>query len=100
MKKEIYDYMDLIQLYPEIFSWLTGKTLGGIARKGYFQYFDKELWLPIKEFIISVREKENKTKLDYEFLSCCYTGEVYRIQTYNPWKKGVRLSNGILSVMG
>ena len=88
MKKEIYDYMDLIPLYPEIFSWLTGKTLGGVAKKGYFQYFDKELWLPIKELIISVREKKNKSKLDYEFLSCCYTGELYRIQTYNPRKKG------------
>lgn len=87
-EKDVIVYQKLVELYPQIFKWLASKTLGEDARKSYYQYYDKELWLPIKEIIISIRDKKDKTKIDNELLECCYIGEVYRIHRYNDCKKG------------
>ena len=88
LEKDIVIYQKLVQLYPKIFKWLASKTLGEEARKSYYQYYDKELWLPIREIIISIRDKKDKTKIDIELLECCYIGEVYRIHRYNDCRKG------------
>ena len=88
LEKEDVVYQKLVGLYPPIFKWLTSKTLGEGAKKSYYQYYDKELWLPIKDIIISIRDKKDKSKIDNELLECCHIGEVYRIHRYNDCKKG------------
>lgn len=88
LEKEVNVYKKLVELYPKIFSWLASKTLGEGARKSYYQYYDKELWLPIKEIIISIMDKKDKSKIDNELLNCCHIGEVYRIHRYSNRKNG------------
>jgi hypothetical protein len=70
-------------LSHELRNWLATKTLGGVARKGTFQYYDKHLWLPVRNHIESILEHSSRTPDDLELLSCCYTGELFRVQNYN-----------------
>ena len=68
--------------YNELHSWLTTKTLGGHSHKSTFQYYDKSLWLPVKELLVSAYENENRSLPEAELLSCCYTGEFFRIHRF------------------
>lgn len=67
-------------------SWLTTKTLCGYSHKSSFHYYDKQLWLPLKKSIESINKSTNKSIEELELLSCCYTGELFRIQNYNERK--------------
>ena len=79
-KELIYDPISPGQLLRD---WLATKTLCCVARKSTFQYYDKHLWLPIRERINSVLKSVDRTPDDLELLSCCYTGELFRVQYYN-----------------
>ena len=81
-------YEQLKELYPHINSWLTTKTLGGYSTKSNFQYYNKVLWLPLRNLYLAVKAKESTTAVDEEFLACIYTGKVFRIHNYSDTKKG------------
>ena len=81
-------YEQLKELYPHIYDWLTTKTLGGYSTKSNFQYYNKVLWLPLRDLYLAVKAKERKTTVDEEFLACIYTGKVFRIHNYSESKKG------------
>ena len=68
-------------------NWLTTKTLCGHSHKSSFLYYDKQLWLPLKRTIESINKRANKSIEELELLSCCYTGELFRIQNYNENKR-------------
>ena len=64
-------------------SWLTTKTLGGFSRKSSFQYYDKHLWMPIQNILKSIACNADKSSEELELLSCCYSGELFRVHNYN-----------------
>ena len=64
-------------------SWLTTKTLGGVPKKDSFKYYDKHLWIPIRNTLKSIVDSGDKSIEERELLSCCYSGELFRIHTYN-----------------
>lgn len=68
--------------YEEFHNWLTTKTLGGHSYKSTFQYYDKHLWLPIKELLVRAYENDNRSLPEAELLSCCYTGELFRVHRF------------------
>ncbi len=64
-------------------NWLTTKTLGGFSQKSSFQYYDKHLWKPIRNTLKSIAEHTDKSIEELELLSCCYSGELFRVHNYN-----------------
>lgn len=81
------DFEKLNKLYPLIYEWLTCKTFGNKAYESSFRYYDENLWLQIANMVNSIRGKTRQTKLEKEFLSCVYTGKIYRIHTYDESRK-------------
>ena len=72
-----------LNISADLRSWLVTKTLGGFSHKSFFQYYDKQLWMPIKNVLETIKERTNNSIDELELLSCCYTGELFRVQHYN-----------------
>lgn len=80
MNKEVIN--DPVFLIQELSDWLATKTLGGATKKSTFQYYDKHLWLPLRKQLDFIMNKNQRSLSDLEMLSCCYTGELFRVHRY------------------
>ena len=78
-----YIYIFNSDISKNLNDWLTTKTLGGFSRKSSFQYYDKHLWKPIQNALKSITEHTEKSIEELELLSCCYSGELFRVHNYN-----------------
>lgn len=87
-------YQELVKLYPQMHSWLSNITKGERPLKSRYNYYDKNLWKPLKDIITYIKSKEQKSKLDEVFLECCYVGKIYRVLNYNPRKKAYIYASG------
>lgn len=82
------DFKFLNNLYEDLYLWLTFKTPGSDSTISRFKYYDKNVWLPIKNKIIELEQNRNLNKLEMEFLKCRYTGKAYRAMYYNSRERG------------
>lgn len=78
----------LSRYYDELRSWLTTKTLGGTTHKSFFQYYDQSLWLPIQKILKNIASHKIPSISEVEFLSCHYTGELFRVQSFYKRRRG------------
>ena len=82
------EFKFLTNLYEDLYLWLTVKTPGSRSTISRFNYYDKNVWLPIKNKIIELDKKKKLTKLELQFLKCRYTGNAYRAIDYSSRVKG------------
>ena len=59
-----------------------------ISNFSILKYYDKNVWLPIKNKIIELDKKKKLNKLELDFIKCRYTGKAYRAIDYSPRAKG------------
>ena len=88
------EYCKLVQIVKPLYNWVAGRTPGERYIKSIYKYNDKQIWIPVKNLLLLIQDKQIKTQKDFDFLKCRYKGEfVYRIQRYNPRKRTGHIIN-------
>lgn len=75
----INEYYFLSQLYFDLYDWLSGVTPGEHNSLRFYNYYEKKVWIHIKNKICELEQKKNKTKIDKDFLKCKYIGIAFRV---------------------
>ncbi|MBU3103923.1 hypothetical protein [Clostridium gasigenes] len=81
-------------IYNELYDWIAVHTPGSHCYKSVLKKYQEKVWNPTIEAVDRLSNKSDLNKEEQEFLKLVlYSGPIYRIQNYNPRKKGYVCEN-------
>lgn len=76
-------------MYNDLYDWIASHTPGSRCYKSELKEYQKNIWSPVTQLINQLENKEYLDSEEKEFLDLVhYTGEIFRIQNYNPRNRG------------